>query len=98
MATPEELKRIKEASARSAKKARGLLDDEISAVMEEVSRIGELKPQTADEETYKKLIEVVQEATAKNLSIAKLKENVTKLGEGAVALFKEIAEVAKTVK
>lgn len=94
MATEEELRKLREASAKSAAKARAVLDEDVKAVMDEVARIEELKPDTADQETYDKIIKIVQEATDKNLSIATLKENIEKLGEGAVALFKEMAGIA----
>lgn len=95
MATEEELKKLREASEKSAAKARALLDEDVKALMNELTRIDELKPQTADQETYDKIISVVQEATNKNLSIATLKENIEKLGEGAISLFKEMASIAK---
>ena len=95
MATPEELEALRKASEKSAEEARALLDEEIKKVMDEVTRIDELKPDTADQETYNKLTQVVQEATSKNHSIATLKENVEKLGQGAVSLFKEMARIAK---
>ena len=95
MATEEELRKLREASDRSAQKAKALLDEELKHVMNEVGRIGELKPNTADQETYDKIIQVVKEATSKNHSMAMLKENIEKLGEGAVSLFKDMAEIAK---
>ena len=95
MPTEEELRELREASEISAQKARALLDEELTGVMEEVARIHELKPATADQQTYEKLVVVVQEATAKNHSIATLKENVEKLGKGAISLFREMAEIAK---
>lgn len=95
MATEDELKALREASESAATEARALLDDELKTVMDEVARISELKPETADDETYQKLIAVVQEATARNHSIATLKQNVQNLGEGAVELFKTMAAIAK---
>ena len=95
MATQEELEALRKASEKSSEKARALLDEEIKNVMDEVARIDELKPDTADQEAYDKLTQVVQEATSKNHSIATLKGNVEKLGKGAVSLFKKMAEIAK---
>lgn len=95
MATPEELAKLRRASEQSAEKARKLLDDEVSDIMAEVARISELKPETADEETYEKLVSVVTEATRRNESIAAIKKNVEELGDSAVALFKEMASIAK---
>ena len=95
MATPEELEQLKKASEKSAEKARELLDAEIEAIMDNVARIDELKPTTADAETYNRLVEVVKGATNRNESTATLKENVKKLGSSAVSLFKEMAAIAK---
>jgi len=98
MATEEELRALREASEAAAAKARALLDDEVKAVMDEVARIEELKPKTVDEETYKKLVAAVQEATAKNHSVATLKRNLESLGKGAISLFKEMASIAKGLR
>jgi hypothetical protein len=98
MPTPEELEQLRKASEKSAEKARELLDAEVKAIMDEVARIGELKPKTADEETYNKLVEAVTEATNRNESIVTLKENVKKLGDSAVSLFKEMVGIAKALK
>jgi hypothetical protein len=97
MPTPEELDELRRASEESAKKARELLDAEVKYVMDNVERIGELKPKTADEDTYNRLVKEVTEATNKNEGIATLKENVKKLGDSAVSLFKEMADIAKSL-
>ena len=98
MPTPEELEQLRKASEKSAQEARELLDAEVKAIMDKIGRSGELKPKTADEETYNKLIEVITEATNRNESIAILKETVEKLGSSAVSLFKEMASIAKDLK
>ena len=85
------------ASEKSAEKARELLDAEVKTVMDEVAKLDKLKPKTADEEAYNRLVNVISEATKRNESIATLKENVEKLGKSAVTLFKEMAKIAKTV-
>jgi hypothetical protein len=97
MPTEEEYKALKEAADASAAKARALLDDEVKVIMDQIDRIDELKPKTVDEKVYQDLIAVVREATAKNHSIATLKQNLEQLGKGAVALFKEMAAIAKTL-
>ena len=91
MATEEELRQLREASSASAGKARDLLDEHIKSLMDNVNQMDKLKPVTADNATYEKLIAVVREATAKNHSIATLKANIQNLGEGAVSLAKDIA-------
>lgn len=98
MPTPEELEQLRNASDESARKARELLDLDVKTVVDEIARINELKPETANEEIYNKLVEVITEATNKNESIAILKENVEKLGDSAVSIFKEMAGIAKTLR
>ena len=94
--TDEERKKMADAAARSRRKAQALLDTECEAIMKQVSRLQELKPQTADAATYKKLMDVVQQACRNNESVATLKQNVENLGEGAVKLFGEVVAVAKS--
>jgi len=98
MPTPEELEALRKASKGSAQKAKELLDTEVENVMAAVARLDELKPKTADEETYKKLIKVIEQATSKNESIATLKARVKKLGDSAISLFKEMANIAKGLR
>jgi len=93
--TPEEREELRKASEASAQKARALLDEDLRLVMDQVQRINDLKPKTTDEETYEKLIAVVRDATAKNESLATLKQNVQQLGSSAVALLTEMAGIAR---
>ncbi|HQT26139.1 MAG TPA: hypothetical protein PLK99_06015 [Burkholderiales bacterium] len=95
MATDEEIAQLREASNEAATQAEALLDDDIGAVMKEAGQIDKLKPATADEETYCKLIKVIQEATAQNQSIADLKANIMALGDSAVILFREMSRIAR---
>jgi len=95
MPTPEELERLRQASHTSAQKARLLLDTEVKCIMDIVARLDELKPVTTDDETFRKLINVVTEANNRNESIATVKENVSRMGDSAVAMFKEMAGKAR---
>jgi len=81
MPTPEELERLRQASHSSAQKARLLLDAEVKCIMDIVARLDELKPVTTDDETFRKLINVVTEANNRNESIATVKENVSRMGD-----------------
>lgn len=94
MATAKELQELEEASKKSADVAAKALDASLKTVMSNINRIDRLKPKTADEATYQKLVAVVQEATSKNESIAILRANVQKLGAGAVAMLNDIAKLA----
>jgi hypothetical protein len=97
MPNTEDLERLRQASRASAQRARQLLDEEVKSIMDIVSRIDELKPVTTDEETLKKLIDVIKEANNRNESIATVKENVSELGFSAVSMFKEMAGKAKLI-
>lgn len=94
MATEKELQELEEASDKSAEIATAALDASLKAVMRHVKQIDRLKPQTADEATYKKLVAVVQASARKNESVAALRANVQKLGSGAVAMLNEMAKLA----
>jgi hypothetical protein len=94
--TDDERKAIEEAAKGSRRTAQVLLDTECQAIMSQVARLQELKPQTADAATYQKLIDVVQDACTRNLAVADLKKNVQNLGEGAVKLFGEVVQIAKS--
>lgn len=97
MATPEELKALEEASNASADAASALLDADLKNAMKQLERLKQLKPKTADETTYRRLFEVLQQGTRRNESVAVVRANVQKLGSGAVALFKEMAALAGRV-
>ena len=85
-------KKMMEADAAAAKKAGELIDDDLEILMKEVATLKTTAaPQTADSETYAKIIAVVEQATRKNESIAQLKANLKKLGGTAVALVKDVA-------
>lgn len=97
MATDQELQELEEASNASADVASAALDASLKTVMSHVARLNELKPKTADEATYQKLIALVQDATRKNESIATLRANVQQLGGSAVALLNDMAKLAGKV-
>lgn len=53
-----------------------------------------LTPNTANAEAYRKLIEVVNEASKNNLSQAELIKNVKALGEVSINLAKKVSSLA----
>lgn len=97
MASDKELQELEEASNASADVASALLDASLKTVMSHVARLNQLKPKTADEAIYRKLVALAQEATRKNESIATLRANVQKLGGNAVALLNDMAKLAGKV-
>lgn len=97
MATADELKALEEASDASAQAAATLLDADLKNVMKHLERLKQLKPKTADEATFRRLMGVLQHGTRRNESAAVVRANVQKLGSGAVALFNEMAKLAGKV-
>ena len=53
--------------------------------------ITSLSPKTNRQETYQKLIEIVEEATRKNISQAELGAKIRSLGEMAITIAKNIS-------
>ncbi len=96
MATEEELRALREAADAADQHASALLDDELAGLMAAVGLLDELKPETASQEDYDRMIKAVQEATAKNHSIATLRQNLMALGSGVLDLAKTAAGLAKT--
>lgn len=97
MATAKELQELEEASNKSADVAASALDESLKTVMSHLARIDRLKPKTADEATYQKLVPVLQEATRKNESVAALRANVQKLGAGAIVMLNDMAKLARNL-
>jgi len=52
-----------------------------------------IRPQVSDEESFNKLIEVVNAATANNESIAMLKERIISFGKGVIDVAKEVLKL-----
>ncbi len=53
-----------------------------------------ITPRVATRDEYAQLIEVVKQASAKNLSVAELKGRIEALGSTAVAIAKSVASLA----
>lgn len=56
--------------------------------------IRNITPDTADEATYEKLMVIVQEASARNVSQAKLVERIRELGGIAISIAKKVPALA----
>ncbi len=57
--------------------------------------IDQVTADTTDVETYDMLIEIVKDASAKNLAQAELKARIEKLGQLAIELGRRVPSVAK---
>lgn len=97
MASEEELRALRAAADEADRNASKLLDNDLQELMKAVDRLKDLKPQTTDEETYQKLMSAVEEATAKNHSIATLRQNLENLGSSVVSLVKDAAAIARKI-
>lgn len=85
---------LKNQSAEAAKRADELLENELEALKQATTTdLESLRPHVADEETYNKLIEVVEESTRNNESLAQLKERIEKLGEIGLSMAKRIIQL-----
>ena len=70
-----------------------LADQELQLLMDTDIDWDSLRPEVSDQEAYDELIAAVKEATAQNENIAQLKERLTSLGEGGVALIKKVVRL-----
>jgi len=74
---------------------RGTYKAEVEALLRlSAADISAITPEPTALETYNKLIAVVQEASAHNLSQAALKQRVIQLGETAVSIAKSVTSLA----
>ncbi|MBI5057183.1 MAG: hypothetical protein HZB61_11285 [Nitrospirae bacterium] len=87
---------LKKKSQESKQKTDALLSEEIQALQQAASSdLQRLRPKVTDTETYDKLIKAVNEASAKNESLAELKNRIEKLGAVAVKVGKEVVMLLK---
>ena len=67
-----------------------LRDEELKLLRNTRVDLETLRPQVGDDETFDRLMEAVQEATARNESLAQLQNRVQKLGKQGITLAKKI--------
>lgn len=95
MSTRDERKdRLRELAKQSKKKA----DEELADALQTVkgmtrADLESLRPKVSNQEEYARLITAVEEATARNESIADLKARIEKLGPAALDLAKEVSKL-----
>lgn len=94
----EKKKKLKEAASVSKQKADELLDPELQA-LKNVTQVNleALRPKITDKQSYEKLIEIVQESTTRNETLAELKSRLEKAGTALLHVAKETADLLKTV-
>lgn len=98
MPSEEEIQRQLEAAADEAEEFANLtLEAEFNALKAATAvDLENLKPQVSDPEAYDKLLAAVQEATAKNESIAEFTNRLKTLGGNVVKLAKEVKGLLPT--
>lgn len=86
---------LQEMAAKITEEFDGLYADQLKNLLA-ISRdeIDAITPDGTDLETYAQLIEVVKDASRRNLAQAELKERVVSLGELAVKISKKVAGLA----
>ena len=91
MGADEYRKKLEERAKRNREAFKGKYKDELNALMglskEEIDKI---TPDNTDMEIYARLISVVKEASAENISQAELKAGIEALGEIGVKIAKKI--------
>jgi hypothetical protein len=97
MSTREERrKKLREQAEEAAKRTDERLADEMRAVRDLTRpELESLRPKTADPQVYASLIKAVEEATARNESVADFKARVEKLGPAAVDLARQVLKLWK---
>ena len=86
--------RFRKAAQDAARAADAELAAELGALKARTAAdLAALKPQVSDPASYDQLIAAVQEATARNESLAQLQARVVALGDKAVAIAKEAAKL-----
>ena len=74
-----------------------LKDQETALLARTAVNLSALRPQISDKASFDALIAAVNESTRRNESIAQLRERITTLGKGALAVAKEVAAIAAKV-
>lgn len=70
-----------------------LEDRELTVLKNTSVNLEALRPRISDKESFDKLIKAVQVSTGGNESIAQLKDRITALGKGVMAVAKEVAQL-----
>jgi vesicle coat complex subunit len=87
--------RFKEMFKEADKAFNGTYGNELNALMGlSKDEIDSVTPDTTDLQMYSILVEVVKDASRKNLSQAKLVENIKELGDLAVKIAKKVPQLA----
>ncbi len=85
--------RMRKGDEQAAAKARNLVKEDIEVLMAEIVRLKATGgPGGADPKTYAELLAVVEDATRKNETTARVLARVKKLGSGAVGLAKDLVD------
>ena len=83
---------LKRKSREAAARTDALLDEELALLLRASQvDLDALKPKVADQETYDRLIAAVGEATARNESVAALRERLQQVGAKAAGVARQIA-------
>lgn len=87
---------LKKASEKSVEETDALLLEEYNALLKATkSDLAALKPKISDQEMYDKLVSIINDATADNLSLAEFQQRLESLGTGALQLGKEVVNLLR---
>jgi len=93
----EDLKnKLKQKSNESAAKTDVLLDEELTALKKATrTNLESIRPKITDQDSYNKLITIVEEANKNNINIGTLKERIEKARSAVVTVAKEASKFIK---
>jgi len=85
---------MEDAAGRAAKKTDEMLEDELNTLLE-ATRVDleDLIPKPTDEAEYKRLIEIVEEASHQNNKVAFLKDKIEEVGSSMIGIAKKAAKI-----
>lgn len=88
--------KLKQKSSESAAKTDMLLADELAALKKAtLTDFESLRPKITDQDSYVKLITIVEEANRTNTNVGMLKERIEKAGSAVVSVAKEVSKFLK---
>ena len=74
-----------------------LAEAEVQLLKETAANLEALRPKITDKAAFDALVKAVRESTARNENIAQLKQRLTELGQGAVAVAREAAKLMRPI-
>lgn len=83
---------------KKARETREKVDKSLQIIEQQIlqkttSKLEALRPQISDQETFDKLLDIVNEATSNNNNLGSLKDNISKLGVAGRDILSKIVSI-----